>query len=67
MSDEQSVNDEHLGTICAFSIKFIMCVPWVTTNLPLSVPTNFKFKPIFLILNVEAQAHPKSSASQPIF
>jgi hypothetical protein len=33
---------------------------------PLLVPTNLKFRPIFPILNVEAQAHPKSNVSQPV-
>jgi len=32
----------------------------------LLVPTNLKFTPIFPSLNVEAQAHPKSNASQPV-
>jgi hypothetical protein len=33
---------------------------------PLLIPTNLKFKPIFHILNVEAQAQPKSNASQTV-
>jgi hypothetical protein len=31
---------------------------------PLLVPTNFKFKFIFLIFNVEAEVHLESNASQ---
>ncbi len=33
-------------------------------SCPLSAPTNLKFKPIFPILNVEAQAHLESNVSQ---
>ncbi len=33
---------------------------------PLLIPTNLKFTPIFPSLNVEAQAHPKSNASQHV-
>jgi hypothetical protein len=36
----------------------------MTMSPPLLVPTNLKFKPIFPILNVEAQVHPKSNVSQ---
>lgn len=41
MSDKWSMNDEYLETICAYSIKLILCIPWVTTFLPLSIPTKF--------------------------
>jgi len=27
MSDKRSMNDEHLKTICAYSIKLILCIP----------------------------------------
>ncbi len=66
MKNEWFENDQHLGKNCTFSIKLILCIPWVTTFPPLSVPTNLEFKSIFLVFNVEAQVHPESSASQPI-
>jgi ABC-type antimicrobial peptide transport system ATPase subunit len=36
----------------------------MTITPPLLVPANLKFRPIFLILNVEAEIHPKSNVSQ---
>jgi hypothetical protein len=56
--NEQYVNDKHLGTICAFFVKWIICILWLTMSPPLLIPTNLKFKPIFPILNVEVQAQP---------
>jgi hypothetical protein len=64
--NEQYVNDKHLKIICAFFVRLIICILWVTMSPPLLVPTNLKFTPIFPSLNVEAQAHPKWNASQPV-
>jgi hypothetical protein len=57
VNDKQFVNEKHLGVICAFSIRLIMFISWVIMFLHLLVPTNFKFKPIFLVFYVEVHAH----------
>jgi hypothetical protein len=59
--NEWYVNDKHLGTICAYFVRLILCILWVTMFPSWLVPTNFKFRPIF---PTEVQVHLESNASQ---
>jgi hypothetical protein len=61
MSEEWYMNDKHLWTICAFFVRLILCISWMTMFPLWLVPTNFKFRPIFPI---EVQVHLESNASQ---
>jgi hypothetical protein len=38
--NEQYVSDEHLRTICAFFVKLIICILWMTMSFPLLIPAN---------------------------
>jgi len=61
MNEEWYANDKHLGTICEFFVRLILCISWVTMFPSWLVPTNFKFRPIF---PTEVQVHLESNASQ---